>query len=98
MPIVFKLLGKVIEVKLEHPPNAPSPILVTPFPIVALVSLVHPKNAFRPMLVTESGIAMEESCIIVPKGKGELDELAKADAPIFVTLLGMVTEFRLRQP
>jgi hypothetical protein len=62
-PIVLTLLGKVIEVKLEHPLNAPASILVTPFPIVTLASLVHPKNAFCPIFVTESGITMEESCI-----------------------------------
>ena len=74
-PIFFKLSGKVIVVKLEHSLNAPCSILITPFPIVALVSLVHLKNAFSPIFVTESGITMEESCIGSPI---PTDGLAKA--------------------
>ena len=42
----------------RQPANALSPMLVTPLPIVTLVSPVHPENAELPMLVTLSGIVM----------------------------------------
>ena len=39
--MLFTLSGMVTEVKAEHIPNAPSPMLVTPFPMVTEVKPVQ---------------------------------------------------------
>ena len=44
------------EVRLEQPPNAELPMLVTLFPMVTEVRPEHLKNAYAPMLVTLLGI------------------------------------------
>ena len=43
----------VIDVKLEHPLNAFTPMLVTESGIATDVKLEHPLNALAPMIVTD---------------------------------------------
>ena len=49
------------DVSPEHPENAVSSMLVTPFGIVTEVSPEQPSNAEYPMLVTLSGIVTDAS-------------------------------------
>ena len=60
-------------------------MVVTPLPIVTLVSLLQSLNAEEPMLVTESGIVT----LVRAHSKN-------AELPMFVTLLGITTLVRLQ--
>src|SRR5437773_9820290 len=76
----------VISVRLEQPPNALNPMLVTPSAIVTLIRLVQSWNAKNPMLVTLLGI---ETLV-------RLLHKANALSPMLVTgrpsiVLGMVS-------
>ena len=53
------VLSNVIEVRLVHPLNAHSPMLVTLLGMVIEVRLSHPQNAHSPMLVTPAGMVIE---------------------------------------
>ena len=55
--IVFDC-STVMEVTLEQPENALSPMLVTLLGIVTEVKAVHSRNALSPMLVTPLGIVV----------------------------------------
>ena len=50
--MLVTLLGIVIEVRLEQPLNAQSPILVTLLGMAIEVRFLQNRNAFSPMLVT----------------------------------------------
>jgi hypothetical protein len=56
VPITGALPKKCAAVRFVQFPNALAPILVTPLPMVTLVSPVQPWNALLPILVTLSGM------------------------------------------
>ena len=85
--MVLTLAGIVTDVKLLHPQKALLPMLLTLLPIDNVVIFSQYQNAASPIESTPSGI----------KRDIKLQE-AKADGPMYLTLLGMAVEERLSQP
>ena len=96
--MIVTLLGMVIEVKLLHPANALSPMLVT------LLGMFVFEQPLSKVLVSVSIIALQLfrlSYTLFPFStviKVKLLQPENAELPMLVTLLGMVIEVKLLQP
>ena len=78
-------------VRLEYPEKAYLPILVTSLPIINSTTC-SPKTFFKLLeeVYVSDAIALEF--------KVTTEHVLKADSPILVTLLGIVTEVKREQP
>ena len=74
------MTSTVISDNMSQLEKTPSPILVTPFPMVTLVKFSHRSKAQSPMLITLSGMVMSVKEM----------HARKASSPIEVTLFGSV--------
>lgn len=79
--MLFTLDGIVTDVRLAHPENAPTPILVTPGRIFTELSLAQLLNAHAPIYVTLDGIVTDV----------RLARLRNAPFQIVFTLGGIIT-------
>jgi len=75
VPMLVKLPGNVILVRLKHEENARLPMLVTPSGIATLVRFEHEENARSPMVMTPPGMVTFVRLV----------RLANAEAPMLVT-------------
>ena len=87
MPSLKLILTGVISVSLLHPLQGPSPILVTPLPMLSVVRYSQAAKASSPMVVTLSGMLI----VVRPL------QLKNAPSQMVVTPLPMVTPVRLEE-
>jgi hypothetical protein len=86
-----------MEIKLEHPKNAESAIIVTLGGIAIEVKLEQPKNEFSPIVVTPFPMLIEVRLLQYAKTPDSGEPPNWSKSPIVFKLLGKVTEVKLEQ-